>query len=63
MVKEGSIWSDSNGNWFRVLHVVELEGNMWVHYRNEPRGLVKMPIREYSCFVEAFEARFVEREE
>jgi hypothetical protein len=46
-----------------VLHVVELDGNTWVHYRNESKGLVKIPVREYSCFVEAFEARFVERVE
>jgi hypothetical protein len=44
-----------------VLHVVELDGNTWVHYRNESKGLVKIPVREHSCFVEAFEARFVER--
>jgi hypothetical protein len=25
--------------------------------------LVKIPVREHSCFVEAFEARFVERVE
>lgn len=63
MVKENSIWCDSNDNWFRVLHVVEVDGNTWVHYRNESKGLVKIPVREHSCFVEAFEARFVEREE
>jgi protein associated with RNAse G/E len=61
MVKENSIWYDSDGNWFRVLHVVEVDGNMWVHYRNESKGLVKIPVREHSCFVEAFEARFREK--
>jgi protein associated with RNAse G/E len=63
MVKENSIWYDSDGNWFRVLHVVEVDGNMWVHYRNESKGLVKIPVREHSCFVEAFEARFREKVE
>lgn len=63
MVKENSIWYDSDGNWFRVLHVVEVDDNMWVHYRNEPKGLVKIPVREHSCFVEAFEARFREKVE
>jgi hypothetical protein len=63
MVKENSIWYDSDGNWFRVLHVLELDGNMWVHYRNESKGLVKIPVREHSCFVEAFEARFREKVE
>ena len=63
MVKEGTVWTDVHGNWFRVLHVVELDGNTWVHYRNESQGLVKIPVREYSCFVEAFEARFSERTE
>ena len=61
MVKENSLWADAHGNWFRVLHVVELEGNTWVHYRNESKGLVKIPVQEHSCFVEAFEARFTER--
>jgi len=61
MVKENSIWYDSDGNWFRVLHVVEVDGNMWVHYRNESKGLIKIPVREHSCFVEAFEARFREK--
>ena len=63
MVKENSIWVDGDGQWFRVLHVVEVDGNTWVHYRNESKGLVKIPVREYSCFIEAFEARFVERVE
>lgn len=64
MVKEGSIWTDGHGKWFRVLHIVELEGNTWVHYRTEPPpGQSAKDCKEYSCFLEAFEARFAERAE
>lgn len=53
-VKEGSIWSGNTGKEFVVLHVVELEGHTWVHYRdNECHDC-----QEYSCYVESFLARF-----
>ena len=64
MIKEGTLWSDSNNNKFRVLHIVELEGNTWVHYRTEPpKGFSAKDCKEYSCFAEAFEARFRENVE
>jgi hypothetical protein len=64
MVKEGSLWADGHGGWFRVLHVLELEGNTWVHYRTEPpKGQSTSECKEYSCFAEAFEVRFQERAE
>lgn len=64
MITEGSLWEDSNGKQFRVLHIVELEGNNWVHYRTEPpKGHSAKDCQEYSCFVEAFETRFSKRPE
>lgn len=64
MVKEGSLWSDNHGKEFRVLHVIELEGNTWVHYRTEPpKGHSAKDCKEFSCFAEAFEARFSKKEE
>jgi hypothetical protein len=58
MIKEGTLWEGVEGRRFRVIHVVEQDGHQWVHYRNEPRGLIKEPIREYSCYIESFESRF-----
>ena len=64
MVKEGSLWDNGQGALFRVLHVVELEGNTWVHYRTEPpKGHSAKDCKEYSCFAEAFKMRFAERAE
>lgn len=59
MVKAGTLWTDSHSNLFRVIHVIELEGNTWVHYRTEPpKGQSTKDCKEYSCFAEAFESRF-----
>ena len=64
MIKEGSLWIDTQGNAFRVLHIVEVEGNTWVHYRTEPpKGQSTKDCKEFSCFAEAFEHRFSERAE
>ena len=64
MVKEGSLWSDGKDKLFRVLHIVDLEGNTWVHYRSEPpRGQSAKDCKEYSCFLEAFKLRFSESPE
>lgn len=53
-IKEGSLWSGNNGKEFVVLHVVELEGHTWVHYRDQ-----ECPeCHEYSCYAESFLARF-----
>lgn len=64
MVKEGTLWTTSDGKDFRVLHIVEIEGNTWVHYRTEPpRGMSTKDCKEFSCFLEAFEHRFTEKAE
>lgn len=57
--KEGSKWSSSDGDRFHVLHTIELQGNMWIHYIKED---IKEP-REYSCYLESFLQRFREMPE
>lgn len=52
-VQEGSRWWSSNGKKFTVIHVLEQEGHVWVHYRDES----KEP-KEYSCYLESFILRF-----
>jgi hypothetical protein len=54
--KDGSTWSGTDGKKFRVLHTMELEGNIWVHYCSEG----KEPPQEFSCYVESFLQRFRE---
>ena len=49
-----SRWSSINSKIFRVLDVVEVENNTWVHYIEEN---VKEP-NEYSCYLESFIQRF-----
>ena len=59
-VNVNSVWSSSENKKFRVLHVIELEGHVWVHYR-EDQG-IKVPAtecKEYSCYIESFTERFV----
>jgi hypothetical protein len=54
MVKEGSIWGDgSSQQRFTVIRRVEIEGNIWIHYRNE-QGT------EFSCYEQSFKQRFRE---
>ena len=56
MLKIGSKWTDQNGHTkFRVLHTIELDGHMWVHYCDNDNGE-----KEYSCYVESFLTRFTE---
>lgn len=58
-VKEGSIWWDGKGNYFRVLAVVDKDDNTWVHYRQD-KGM-NVPVlecKEYSCYLESFVERF-----
>ena len=52
-VKLGSKWLGTDHSEFWVLAVVEREGNVWVHYRNQ-QG------HEYSCYQESFLQRFRE---
>lgn len=49
-------WISRNGDAkvFVVLHVVELDGKNWVHYRDE-----ECPsCHEFSCYLESFLSRF-----
>jgi hypothetical protein len=54
--KDGSKWTGNDGDRFYVLHTIELEGHIWIHYIKEDN---KEP-REYSCYVESFLQRFRE---
>ena len=58
MIKAGSKWSGNEGNIFRVIQVVELDGHTWIHYikENQPED----SNREYSCYEERFLSRFRE---
>jgi len=52
-VKEGSKWYSADYKQFTVIHVIDVNGHTWIHYRsesNEPQ--------EYSCFLESFVSRF-----
>ena len=53
MVTPGSNWDGGDGRVFTVIHRVELEGKIWIHYRNQ-QG------EEFSCYEEAFLSRFRE---
>ena len=53
--KDGSKWIGHNHlDVFRVLHTVELDGHMWIHYRQDSSA------KEYSCYLESFLSRFSE---
>ena len=52
MVKEGSKWSSIDKT-FVVMARVELEENIWIHYRS----IEKEP-KEFSCFEASFLQRF-----
>jgi len=39
---------------FLVLHVIELDGHTWVHYRDESCPTC----HEFSCYLESFVSRF-----
>jgi hypothetical protein len=59
MVTEGSKWVGVTGNdKFHVIHVVELDGHIWVHYIKE--NAPEDSNREYSCYEESFLSRFRE---
>lgn len=64
MVKVGSKWWDGKEKYFRVISVIEADGNTWVHYREE-RGIKVAVIecKEYSCYQESFVQRFSESPE
>ncbi len=54
MVKEGSRWWSAEGKKFHVIHRIELEGHVWIHYISEDKENPK----EYSCYEESFLSRF-----
>jgi hypothetical protein len=54
--KDGSHWGGGDGTRFRVLHTVEIDGHIWVHYCSEG----KVPPTEHSCYLESFLQRFME---
>lgn len=56
IVEEGSRWVSVGGEYFHVIHVVELDGQTWVHYEQDGINQSK----EYSCYIESFLARFTE---
>ena len=58
MIRQGSKWSNTNGQKFHVIHVIELEGHTWVHYIKE--NAPEDSNREYSCYEESFLSRFKE---
>ena len=54
--KDGSKWAGSTSReLFRVIHTIELDGHIWVHYCDDSNGE-----KEYSCYVESFLTRFTE---
>lgn len=53
ILKEGSRWTGGNKQ-FILLHEVETDGHVWVHYRDEQGS----PPREYSCYKDSFLSRF-----
>jgi hypothetical protein len=55
--KDGSKWVGHERDTFHVLHTIELDGHTWVHYIKETTKETN-EIREYSCYLESFLARF-----
>jgi len=55
-VKEGSVWEGSDRKQFLVLHTIEKDNHVWVHYRQNGKD----NNQEYSCYVESFVNRFRE---
>lgn len=53
-VLPGSRWWSGTDKRFVVINVTEVEGNTWVHYRDEKGSEPK----EYSCYLESFLDRF-----
>jgi hypothetical protein len=51
-IESGQIWTTIDRKEFRVIDVVDVGSNTWVHYIDNETG------REYSCYKESFEARF-----
>lgn len=54
MVKVGSKWGNTDGKVFHVVHRVELDGKVWIHYEQDNCN----ECREFSCYEESFLERF-----
>ncbi len=50
----GTKWWSTEGKKFHVIHRIELEGKIWIHYIRED----KENSQEYSCYEESFLQRF-----
>ena len=57
LIKDGTLWQGNNKK-FVVLHTIELEGHIWVHYRDHDPSKSTPEPKEYSCYQESFLARF-----
>ena len=53
-IKIGSRWLGSDRDVFIVIGLVEQDGHLWVHYRNDRTA------QEYSCWADSFTQRFTE---
>lgn len=65
IVKEGTVWSSTDGTKFRVIHVIDIHDHTWVHYRKE-YGIIRPEEpdnKEYSCYLESFISRFRQQPE
>lgn len=55
-VKPGSRWWSQGRDFYHVIDIVNIEGQVWVHYRKD------YPIHEdnaeFSCHLESFLSRF-----
>jgi hypothetical protein len=61
MVKEGTLWWGGRDKKFRVISVTEVDGHVWVYYREEAGLFSKQTeCREYSCYIESFVQRFTQ---
>jgi hypothetical protein len=56
-IERGSRWQGQD-HFFRVIDIVDIDGQLWVHYIKE--NSTDDVNREYSCFVESFLSRFRE---
>lgn len=54
MIKEGSRWWSTDGKIFHVIHRVEVDGKIWIHYEQDNCK----ECREFSCYEESFLSRF-----
>jgi len=56
--KDGSKWYGTHRNdVFHILHTIELDGHIWVHYIKETKQETN-EVREFSCYLESFLSRF-----